>query len=402
MVNLVVNMLHNLRNNKKILPWLIILFEIPVYLSMDMFSVCLGEIATDFVIDQDLSQASVTIWFIGLLIVQLFIGPISDYCGRRPITLLGLWVFFIGSILCMWTTDYNIFLLGRLLQGAATAIPLIVGRAILHETFEHLTTIKIFAIMGSITILAPSLGPLLGALVSYYSNWRNIFVVLSGWSLLVLWLNYQYLFETNQHPHTFCIKDIVLYYWKILLTLRFLQYSLPISLGITGIIIWIVEIPFVMQAYGTYTVITTGLIQLVVFLPCIVSSMIIHKMLNYYSPTVILKCGFSVALLGTMILFGLLCYFGDIFVALPGVVLFVFGLSLCFGPANRMSIATASGPVGYRTAMYSIVQGGVIVIGMYLYSFFNSVSAMNLAVCLVIVALLSWLIIIFVDESVEA
>ena len=55
-------------------------------------------------------------------------------------------------------------MLGRYLEGASISTLIVGGYATIHEIFDRKEAIKTIAFMNSITVLAPSLGPLLGAL----------------------------------------------------------------------------------------------------------------------------------------------------------------------------------------------------------------------------------------------
>ena len=83
----------------RLFPYVLITFEIAVYLSMDMYTPALPYLAKDFNMPPDYAQYTVTTWFIGALFLQLFVGPISDRLGRRPILISGILLFVISRAL---------------------------------------------------------------------------------------------------------------------------------------------------------------------------------------------------------------------------------------------------------------------------------------------------------------
>lgn len=96
---------------------------------------------------------------------QVPFGIMSDKIGRKPTLLFGLLIFLVGSIICAYSTDIYMLMLGRFLQGAG-AIGSVITAMISDLVSEEIRG-KAMAIMGaSIALsfaLAMGLGPVLGA-----------------------------------------------------------------------------------------------------------------------------------------------------------------------------------------------------------------------------------------------
>ncbi len=96
---------------------------------------------------------------------QVPFGSMSDKIGRKPTLLFGLLIFLVGSIICAYSTDIYMLMLGRFLQGAG-AIGSVITAMISDLVSEEIRG-KAMAIMGaSIALsfaLAMGLGPVLGA-----------------------------------------------------------------------------------------------------------------------------------------------------------------------------------------------------------------------------------------------
>jgi len=98
-------------------------------------------------------------------IFQVPFGTMSDKIGRKPTLLVGLLIFFAGSIICAYSTDIYTLMFGRFLQGAGAIGSVIT--AMISDVVEEKIRGKAMAIMGaSIAMsfaLAMGLGPVLGA-----------------------------------------------------------------------------------------------------------------------------------------------------------------------------------------------------------------------------------------------
>ncbi len=117
-------------------------------------------------------------------IFQVPFGSMSDKIGRKPTILIGLVIFFIGSVVCAYSTDIYTLMLGRFLQGAGAIGSVIT--AMISDLVEEKIRGKAMAIMGaSIALsfaLAMGLGPVIGA--SYGVD--TLFFITAGLSIFAI------------------------------------------------------------------------------------------------------------------------------------------------------------------------------------------------------------------------
>ncbi len=189
--------------NKKItllFPLSLILYELPLYLSNNLFLPALPEITKSFHITNATTQLSIAFWFLGASAFQVILGPLSDHYGRKKILLSGGILFICVTLLCSFTHSINWFLAGRFFQGVVVSTILIAGYATIHEFMEREQAVKTISWMGSITILAPALGPLLGGVLLQWINWRELFIGLAGFTVLSLYVLYRFMPQDQVKP----------------------------------------------------------------------------------------------------------------------------------------------------------------------------------------------------------
>src|SRR5690606_33228369 len=117
---------------------------------------------------------------------QVILGPVSDRYGRKPVLMGGGLVYVFTLIACGFSTTITQFLVLRFIQGMGVASIMIAGYATIHENFDDKRATRILAITGSVSVLAPMLGPLFGALILEAYSWRMIFLLLIIPTILVL------------------------------------------------------------------------------------------------------------------------------------------------------------------------------------------------------------------------
>ena len=80
-------------------PILLVVYEISVYLSNDMYLPALPDMMHDLQISATQAQLTITMWFIGAASTPLVMGAFADHFGRRPTLLTGGVIYVFGVML---------------------------------------------------------------------------------------------------------------------------------------------------------------------------------------------------------------------------------------------------------------------------------------------------------------
>src|ERR1700733_5539190 len=72
-------------------------------MEFDLFVPSFPQLQTYFHLSPFLVEALLSANFLGYCLSLFFVGGLADRYGRKPIILLGLTIFVIGSILCLST-----------------------------------------------------------------------------------------------------------------------------------------------------------------------------------------------------------------------------------------------------------------------------------------------------------
>lgn len=148
-------------------------------LAIDIMLPALPEIASSFgVASENDRQLIVVLYMAGFAVGQIFFGPLSDHYGRKPMLLLGLAVFILGTIAALWAKSFEMLLAARLIQGVGAASPRIIAVAVIRDLYagRQMARVMSFAMMVFITI--PVLAPSVGQALVHVGNWHWIFIVL--------------------------------------------------------------------------------------------------------------------------------------------------------------------------------------------------------------------------------
>jgi len=74
--------------------------------------------------------------FVGLCISGPIYGPLSDSYGRRKPLLMALCLFGVGSLITIRSDNFDMVLIGRILQGLGSGGCFTLGTAIIFDVFQ--------------------------------------------------------------------------------------------------------------------------------------------------------------------------------------------------------------------------------------------------------------------------
>jgi EmrB/QacA subfamily drug resistance transporter len=145
------------------------------------------------VIVTDLEGNDVYVWaFTAYLLTSTISGPIygklSDIYGRRPLFLIGVSIFLIGSLLCGLSQEMWQFLAFRGLQGLGAGALFPIALAIIADIFAPSERGKYQGFFGAVFGVSFLLGPAIGGLITDNFGWHWIFFVNIPLGIVVLYI----------------------------------------------------------------------------------------------------------------------------------------------------------------------------------------------------------------------
>jgi len=337
-----------------------------IALAIDAMLPALGVIADDLALSNpNDAQLVISSLFLGFAVGQLLAGPLSDCYGRKRIIYIGYFVFVLGCLLSLFTEDFAIMLIGRVLQGLGAAAPRIIGIAIVRDGYEGRAMASIMSIVMAIFILVPAVAPAIGQAILLVADWRAIFAMLLLVALVaVFW------FAVRQ-PETLAIDDrrtlSLSALWagiKEALSYRVMVgYMTCAGLVFAGLLGYLNTAQQIFQdVYGTGDLFAVyfGAIALAIGLASIVNSKLVINLGMRF-----------ISFRGVMVIAALSCLFLPVTLAFEGVppfwifMVWLFTVFFCFGMLFGNLNALAMEPVGHMAGLGAAVHGSLsTVIGI--------------------------------------
>ncbi|CAN5372972.1 multidrug effflux MFS transporter [soil metagenome] len=163
---------------KSLLLLTVILMDFLAGMEFDLFVPSFPELQSQFSLSPFLVESLLSINFAGYCLSLFFVGSLADRYGRKPILLIGLIIFIIGSIFCLYGATYPFLLVGRFLQGVGIASPAILSFLIIADTYTLKKQQFFMAMLNGVKNTSVAVAPVLGSYITLYFHWQGNFMTL--------------------------------------------------------------------------------------------------------------------------------------------------------------------------------------------------------------------------------
>ncbi|WP_344809861.1 MDR family MFS transporter [Microlunatus ginsengisoli] len=135
----------------------------------------------------------------------------SDIHGRKPVMLIGVALFVLGSILCGFAWNMTALIVFRGLQGLGAGAIQPTSMTIIGDLYSLAERAKVQGYVASVWAMSAVVGPTLGGVFSDFLTWRWIFFVNVPLGALAAWMLFRHFHEdVNRGRHTIDVAGAVL------------------------------------------------------------------------------------------------------------------------------------------------------------------------------------------------
>ncbi|MCP3760420.1 MFS transporter [Streptomyces sp. TBY4] len=127
-------------------------------------------------------------------------GKLSDTYGRKPVLLLGISLFLVGSLLCAAAWNMAALIAFRILQGLGGGALQGTVQTLAADLYPLKDRPHIQARMSAVWAGSALAGPALGGLIATYTDWRWIFLLNLPLAAAALWIISRHLVEPTRPP----------------------------------------------------------------------------------------------------------------------------------------------------------------------------------------------------------
>lgn len=170
---------------KRFLVWLAGL-SVLGFLATDMYLPAFAAIQANLQTPASAVSASLSLFLAGFAAAQLLWGPLSDRYGRKPVLLIGLTIFALGSLGMLWVENAATLLVLRFVQAVGVCAAAVIWQALVTDYYPSQKVNRIFAAIMPLVGLSPALAPLLGSWLLVHFSWQAIFATLFAITVVLI------------------------------------------------------------------------------------------------------------------------------------------------------------------------------------------------------------------------
>lgn len=265
-------------------PLCLVLYEFSTYIGNDMIQPGMLAVVAQYNAGIEWVPTSMTAYLAGGMFLQWLLGPLSDRIGRRPVMLTGVVWFIVTCLATLLAQNIEQFTLLRFLQGVSLCFIGAVGYAAIQESFEEAVCIKITALMANVALIAPLLGPLVGAAWVHVAPWEGMFVLFAVLAAIAFFGLHRAMPETaTRLGETLSLKELGRDYKAVLKNGRFVAGALATGFVSLPLLAWIAQSPVIIISGEQLSSYEYGLLQVPIFGALIIGNLVLARLTLFAS-----------------------------------------------------------------------------------------------------------------------
>ena len=213
---------------------------------MQIFLPSLPLIQSDLGVSAATAQLVLSLSMVAISFSMLVYGPLSDRFGRRPLLILGLALFLVGSLVGALAPDITTLVVGRTIQAVGGAAGLVLTRTIIRDIYGRERAASMIAYVTTAMVIAPMLAPAIGGVINDYFGWRANFAFVGLAGILVTLLVVAHLPETHDERESFAgVRNMIVVFAQLLRNPEFRGFALQSSFAIATFFAFASAAPYV-------------------------------------------------------------------------------------------------------------------------------------------------------------
>ena len=215
--------------------------------SIDMYLPGFSDIAKDLNTTVAKVSMSLSSYFVGISAGQLLYGPLLDRFGRKKPLFIGLLVYILASLGCIYVTNIDSFIFLRFVQAIGSCAATVASVAMVRDLFPVKDIPKVFSLLMLVVGLSPMLAPTVGGYVTEDFGWHTVFLILMFMGIFILAASQIGLPNTYKPDPSISLKPkpIITNFLKVLKEPQFYTYAFTGAIAFSGLFSYVAASPII-------------------------------------------------------------------------------------------------------------------------------------------------------------
>lgn len=368
-------------------------------LATDLYLPALPRISDEFGATATHAQLSLTGFMAGMMLGQLFFGPLADRFGRRGPLLIGTVLFVLASAATVIAPSVEVLIVARLVQGFSGAAATVIARAIVTDLARGQEAARAMNLLLVILGAAPIIAPLLGGLFAESLGWRGLLGIVLALGVVMLVLALLVVRETYpraMRAQARAAKQAGSVPLRTLASREYLGYTIAFAFAFGMMMAYISGSPFVFQRMGGLSEFQYSLVLGSGALTLVVSSAVAARLAYRFSIAAVFTVGNLTMLVAAGILAVLVFAGVEPLIFAAPMVFMAAGMGLVLGNGAVLALdVVPPAASGSASAVLGAMQYAVAAAVTPLVSVAGEMSAIPLVIVMLtcgVIATCGWLL----------
>ncbi|MGM8363478.1 multidrug effflux MFS transporter [Flavobacterium sp. ARAG 55.4] len=324
--------------------------------SIDMYLPGFSGIASDLNTTVAKVSMSLSSYFIGISAGQLLYGPLLDRFGRKKPLFIGLLVYILASLGCVFVTDINTFIGLRFVQAVGSCAATVASLAMVRDLFPAKETPNVLSKLMLVVGLSPMLAPTAGGYVTTYYGWHTVFLILAAMGAFVLLATQLGLPDIHKPDASISLKPkpIITNFISILKVPQFHTYAFTGAIAFSGLFTYVAASPIIFMDILKVNAETYGWIFAIMSVSFIGSSQLNSVLLRRFTSEQMI---FTALISQSVISFIFLLLAVNNLLGLYETIGMLFLFLACLGISNPNTAGLSLAPFTRNTGSASALMG---------------------------------------------
>ncbi|HAU3160358.1 TPA: MFS transporter [Salmonella enterica subsp. houtenae] len=347
-------------------PLCLVLYEFSTYIGNDMIQPGMLAVVEQYQASLDWVPTSMTAYLAGGMFLQWLLGPLSDRIGRRPVMLAGVVWFIVTCLATLLAKNIEQFTFLRFLQGISLCFIGAVGYAAIQESFEEAVCIKITALMANVALIAPLLGPLVGAAWVHVLPWEGMFILFAALAAIAFFGLQRAMPETaTRRGETLSFKALGRDYRLVIKNRRFVAGALALGFVSLPLLAWIAQSPIIIISGEQLSSYEYGLLQVPVFGALIAGNLVLARLTSRRTVRSLIVMGGWPIVVGLIIAAVATMVSSHAYLWMTaGLSVYAFGIGLANAGLVRLTLFSSDMSKGTVSAAMGMLQMLIFTVGI--------------------------------------
>ncbi|WP_292898169.1 multidrug effflux MFS transporter [Nitratireductor sp.] len=334
-------------------------------ISMALFTPAMPQIVEAFGTTEAAVKMTISIYFAGFALAQLFCGPLSDGLGRKPVTFGFIGIYVVASFVALMSPNIETLIAARFLQGFGAAVGVAVSRAVVRDLFTHESSARIMNLIGIILAIGPAFAPTLGGLTMQLAGWHAIFGLMLAAGVVISLVIHFCMRETVERDLSrISPKALIHSYGLLLRSAYFMLSSLVIAGAVGALYTQASVLPFILMSRVGLTPAEFGIGMLAQSGMYFVGALAARYLMRSLGAYRLVPIGLAAIGLGSLLLIVSLTQFEPSFIGVMGPVgIYAFGIAFVMPAMMTAGLAPFPRIAGSASSLTGFLQMGTGLAG---------------------------------------